>query len=367
VLSWQIGVEIELIAPPGLSRETLAQKLCPTGGKVELFFHVQSELSKVSGVPIFDNLTTGFAVLDSSQKLIAKCVDDITLQYNLQQNMTAKAGWYRIVSDDRRFLELIRQQCDPSAGIAEVLTPIAKLFNTQLQYGGGNMVKVVDLNGLPIAIATPLSGERERPCEIITPPFKNNYYTRLANLLNTAVELDFTIPDEGATHIHFDASALADTRVFCNLVNLFGTYGQVLRQLVGTNSNCRRLGKIPAPLWELVNNSAFGQLSWLEAKTQLKSLKLTKYGDFNFKNLVDDLSDKYTLEVRIFPVWLEAKSIIMAAELIEGILNLALNSQSVPYRTPVSFNLQQVQDFLERLAITADVQEFWLNQAISLD
>ena len=366
VLSWQIGVEIELIAPQGLSRETLASKLRPKTGKVDRIFHVQSELSKASGVSVFDNLTVGFAVLDSSGKLIAKCVEDITLKRDLQQDIPAKAGWYRIVSDDRRFLELIIQQCDPNTCLSEVLNPIAKLFDTQPQSGAGNMIKVVDRNGSPIAIATPLSGERERPCEIITPPLQNNYRARLSYLLSAARELNFTIPDEGATHIHFDATPLADTRIFRNLVNLFWTYREVLRQLVGTNFNCRRLGKIPQPLFELVNDYSFQQLSWSAAKVQLKQLKLSKYCDFNFKNLVNDLPNKYTLEARIFPVWLEAKSIIMAAELIEGMLNLAIDTKYVAAHEPLVWDLEQVQNFLSQMPLDAATYKFWIDKAISI-
>ena len=366
VLNWQIGVEIELIAPRGLSRETFARHLCPQGGKIDRFFHVQSEVNKASEVRVFDNLTTGFSVLDSSEKLIAKCVDDITIVRDCRRDAIAKPGWYRIVSDDRRFLELIIQQCDPNAGLSEVLNPLAKLFGTQPQHGAGNMVKVVDVNGSSIAIATPLPGERERPCEIITPPLQDNYYQHLSHLLNTATKLGFTIPYEGATHIHFDASALADTRIFGNLVNFFGTYGSILNQLVQTNPNCQRLGNIPQFLLELVNDRSFQQLSWTEATIELKKTELTKYCNFNLKNLVYSLTDKYTLEVRIFPVWLEAKSIIMAAELIEGILKLAVNSNYIEHQDALSCNRETVQDFLSLLSLSTTTHKFWLDKAITI-
>ena len=358
-------MEIELIAPRGLSRATLAQKLCPPGGTVNRFFHPQSEPSKVPGTPIFENLTIGFEVLDGQGKQIAKCVDDLTLQQDCQPNMPAKPGWYRIVSDDRRLLELVKQQCDPETSLNEVLNPIANLFNTQPELGEGNMIKVVDGNGSPIAIATPLPGERERPCEIITPPLQNYYLDYLETLLNPALDLGFTIPQEGAIHIHFDAVALASTRVFCNLVNLFWTHGDNLRHLVGTNLNCQRLGKSPKSLWELVNNSRFQQLSWLEAKTQLTNLPLSKYCDFNFKNLVYSLPDKYTFEIRIFPVWLEAKLIVFAAELIEGILNQAIRLPCIPPQETLSWDLVKVQYFLDNLPISQSTHRFWQNRAIA--
>lgn len=367
MLQWQIGVEIELISPQGLSRETLAQQLCPPNGKVRRFFHPQSEPSKVPNMPVFENLTLGFEVFDGNGDLIAKCVDDLTLQQDCLTHMPPKSGWYRIVSDDRRLLELVRQQCNAGNSLAEVLNPIAQLFRTELQSGEGNMIKVVDSNGLPIAIGSPLPGERERPCEIITPPLKKDYLNYLENLFNTALNLGFSIPHEGATHIHFDAEALADTRVFANLVNLFWTYGDILKQLVGSNINCQRLGKWHVSLWELVNDSYFSLLSWQEAQAELMKLPLTKYCDFNLKNFVYSLSDKYTFEVRIFPVWLEAQSIISAAELIQGLLNQAINSEYISPQPNLSWNLKQVDQFLASLDLELFTYEYWHNQALISD
>ena len=364
MLDWQIGVEIELIAPPGSSRETLARKLCPADGRVERFFHFQSELSQVSASPIFDNLTPGFAVYDRQEKLIAKCVDDITLKHNCQHNAPAQPGWYRLVSDDRRFLSLAIQQCDPNASLSTVLQPLADLFGTQLQ-NRGNMFRVVDSQGDSIAIATPLPGERERPCEIVTPILQDNYWQHLANLLTTAIELGFTIPQEGATHIHFDAAALADTRIFCNLVNLFWTYEAILQSLVGTNFNCRRLGSIPQTLWNLVNNPHFQQLPWLSAVEALKQLQLSKYCNINFKNLIYALRDKYTLEVRIFPVWLEAESIVMAAELIASLLRLAIASPLISPSAILNADLAETQDFLAYLPLAPSTSQFWLKRAVT--
>ncbi|MEL6927882.1 MAG: amidoligase family protein [Cyanobacteria bacterium J06600_6] len=366
MLDWQIGIEIELIAPPGLSRSTLAKQLCPKNGRVERFFHLQSELSQVSTTPVFDNLTPGFAVFDDSGKLIAKCVDDITLKYDCQHSAPPKSGWYRLVSDDRRFLELIIQQCDPNASLSDVLNPLAYLFGTKLESNQGKkMFKAVDRQGDSIAIATSLPGERERPCEIVTPILRDNYRQYLSKLLATATKLDFSIPQEGATHIHFDAAALADTRIFCNLVNLFWTYGKIMRCLVGTNPHCRRLGQLPQSLWLLVNDPTFQQLPWSLAVLQLKQLQLTKYCDFNFKNLVYFTQDKYTLEVRIFPVWLEAESIVMAAELIVSMLQLAVASPYLSQKESFNPDSSQVHKFLSQLPLSDQTYKFWVNQARS--
>ena len=63
-LPWKTGFEIELLAPPGISREDIAQAVAKRiGGSAGRFFHPQSEPSKVPGHPVFENLTLGFRVL----------------------------------------------------------------------------------------------------------------------------------------------------------------------------------------------------------------------------------------------------------------------------------------------------------------
>ncbi|ACC80639.1 conserved hypothetical protein [Nostoc punctiforme PCC 73102] len=130
-------------------------------------FHPQSELSQVPGTPLFQNLTLGFDVLDKHEYLIARCVDDLTLLENLDKTAKPKPGWYWIVSDDSRLLQLVESQADAADSIADVLQPIASLFSTNLEAGLGGMVRIADRTGNPIAIAAPLPGERERPCELI--------------------------------------------------------------------------------------------------------------------------------------------------------------------------------------------------------
>ncbi len=135
--------------------------------------------------------------------------------------------------------------------------------------------------------------------------------------------------------------------------------------MVGTNLNCQRLGKLPKFLFELVNNSSFQQLSWLEAQIQLTKLPLTKYCDFNLKNLVYSLPNKYTVEVRIFPVWLEAKFIVFAAELIEGILKIAIAVPPIAPQETLNWDLAKVQYFLAHLPLSPSTYRFWQNKAIA--
>jgi len=355
-LQWRIGFEIELMAPKGTSREDLAKAIAKSFGcSVRRYFHLQSEFSKVPESPVFDNLTLGFEVVDAEGQWIAKCVDDLTLQDDLDKTQIPKLGWYRIVSDDARLLELVRYQADANAPISEVLTPIAHLFGTTISMGAGligasNMFRVTDQMGRSIAIAAPLPGERERPCELIFPPIDSNHFYRLDSILNIARSLGFTAPIEGAIHLHFDATPLYSARVFANLVNLLWTHGNNLKRLVETNPQCRRLGAWSNSLIELVNQPEFSDLSWMEAQTRLAQVELTKYCDFNLRNIVHKVPNKETFEARIFPVWLESQTIIEAAGLIEAILQQAIATDRINYRSPEEWD--EMSLFLDELPIS---------------
>jgi hypothetical protein len=366
-LSWRIGVEIELMAPKGLSRKDLAEAIAESaGGSVRRYFHLQSELSKVPGATVFDNLTLGFEAIDAQGQWIAQCVDDLTLQEDLDKAQESQPGWYRIVSDDMRLLQLILCQADAAAPLTKVLQPIAHLFGTTAEMGAGKMVRVADAVGNSVAIAAPLPGERERPCELITPPIDTDHFHRLESLLRIARSLGFTAPVEGATHLHFDATPLYSAQVLANLVNLLWAHGKNLRRLVGTNPNCCRLGDWPDALIKLVQEPEFRSLFWPEAQACLTQIDLTKYCDFNLKNIVHAIATKPTFEARIFPVWLESQPIIEAAALIEAILRQAIATEKISYGAPLEWH--DMASFLDELPLPKKFRNIWrsrLNHRLS--
>ncbi|MEO0686015.1 MAG: amidoligase family protein, partial [Cyanobacteria bacterium J06649_11] len=217
-----------------------------------------------------------------------------------------------------------------------------------------------------IAIAAPLPGERERPCEIISAPIDANQQEKLEVLLETARLLGFTVPVEGATHIHFDAKLLCSANVFANLVNIFHAHGKNLKRLVGSNPKCTRLGSWDRNLIELVNESGFRELTWEEASSRVAKLELTKYCDFNLKNLIHPIPDKFTFEARIFPVWLDAKSIIEAAALCEAILHYATQESPILPSPTLEWEFASVEKFIKALPMSEDLRNIWLSRAANL-
>jgi hypothetical protein len=352
VIRWKIGVEVELVAPRGSSRRVLAERLAGPGGTVTAFFHPQSELSLVPDTPVFENLTLGYEARDAAGELVARCVDDVTLQDDLDNHAAPRDGWFRVVSDDLRLLNLVMRVGRADAGPLEALAAVADLYGTKPDLFPEGMVRVCDRNSAPIAIATPLPGERERPCEIVTPPIASDHAARLDALLEPARELGFTLPVEAATHIHFDREPLRDARVFRDLVRLLEQWGPALRTLVGTNPNCRRLGGWPDELHEVVEAPGFAGLAWADARERLAEVKLTKYCDVNIKNIVHDVPDKPTVEVRILPGYATSGPILEGAALFEAILRAACAGMAP--------DAPGLAAFLERLPLDAEIRRVWL-------
>jgi hypothetical protein len=359
-VTWTLGVEVELLAPSGASRRDLARSIADAaGGSIRACFHPQSEPSAVPGTPVFQNLTLGYEAVDSGGGLLARCLDDLTLQADLDRNRSPVPGWYRIASDDPRLLNLIVEQCDPGDPIDVILEPIAALFGTRVERNDDGLVRVSDRKGASIAIAAPLPGERERPCELVTPPMATGPAAALDRLLGHARDLGFGAPAEGATHLHFDGSALCEAPTIAALVGLLSRHADALCRLFKTNPRCQRLGAWPRALRRLAAGPGFRELDWPAARAALAETGITKYCDFNLLNLVEETPGKHTFEVRILPVYLQAERILEAAEFFEAILDWSIAAAD---GRPIPSRLSQVVD---QLSLPSASRARWLREITS--
>ncbi len=321
-----VGIEVELLAPPGSSRKALAESIANTlGGSVRTVFHLDSEPSKVNGKPIFYHLTQGFEILDAQGVYRAQCVDDITLQRDLDKRAPAQAGWYRIVSDEVRLLRLLQRHTSAAANIAESLQALGHLFGTVPEATEKGVYRLQDEWGASLALAAPLPGERERACELVTAPLAADDRETLPMMLGCARELGFLLPNEGATHLHFDADPFCSAPVLARLVDTLHQHRADLRKAVKTNPYCRRLGAWPDTLLEVVRAPDFSQLDWETARQRLIPTRPAKYCDFNLRNLILNVAGKHTLEVRILPATLCAADIFTAIDLFQAVFAQTLN------------------------------------------
>lgn len=312
------GFEIELMAPPGRSRRSLAYDLAGRlGGRIRPVWHSDSEPSLVPGLGRFLHLTQGFEVLRADGSPLCTLVDDITLLDDLQPRTPAPPGWYRLLSDDSRLIGLLAKHCDPGAPLDRVLDPVAALWGVPTEIIG-DVVRLDDPSAATIALAAPQGAERERPCEIVTPPIASGHLEALEELLGPARELGFTVPREAAVHLHVDGGPFRDPRAFANVVLLAAHYREALRELLRTNPACRRLAPLPAPL---VAAASRENPSMDELRKAADEGGLTKYFDVNLTQLLTDRPKRDTLEIRILPGAIDAAEIVNQAALIELLLD----------------------------------------------
>ena len=321
----RLGFEVELLAPPGSNRSTLAVALAEKfGGSVRIVFHHDTEPSLVKGRPVFHHLTRGFEVLDGSGSVRCRLVDDVTIQTDLDPEARPSPGWYRIVSDEARLLRLIEQLTDPSSDATEVLKPVAAAFGVVVQPLDGGKVRLDDAAGATVAIVAPQGGERERVCEVITPPLCVDHEAALAELLVPARELGFTVPAEAAVHVHLDAAPFRSSAALARLVLTFATDREGLWQALETNPLCRRLGPLPEELVSGVGEPGFCSRPWNETADWLATLPMTKFSDCNLMNLRAAAPAVDTVELRVLPGAIDARGIM------DGVSKLRQRYQQQP-------------------------------------
>ena len=357
VLHGRIGVEIELVAPPGSDRRALADRLARDhDGTVERFFHTDSEPSLVPGMGHFWHLTPGFTVRDRNGDEVASLVDDVTIVDDVRRDAVehaadagagagADAGAtsarnrtdehaYRVLSDDARLLRLVADQTRPDTPFDRVLDDVGTVFGTAVETIGG-VRRLRDRAGASIAMATALAPGRERPCEIVTPPLREGHEAALEALLGPARALGFTIPLEAAVHLHLDAGPYRSTHAFANLVRLFGHWRDALRRALGTNPACTRLQPLPTDLVDLVEQAGTDDpRRWADLQAAAAVTGLTKYFDVNLTALLTDAPARDTVEVRILPGALRGADVTRRAALVEALLSRC--RETAPFPRPTS-------------------------------
>ncbi|GIF25855.1 hypothetical protein BJ973_003129 [Actinoplanes tereljensis] len=321
----RIGFEIELMAPRGRSRRSLAYDLAGRhGGRIRPIWHQDSEPSLVPGLGRFLHLTQGFAVTRADGSPMCTLVDDITLRDGLEPRTAPPPGWYRILSDDQRLLSLLAARCDPGAPLSAVLDPVAALWGTETEQVA-DVLRLDDPTGSTIALAAPHGAERERPCEIVTPPLESDHHAALEELLEPARDLGFTVPNEAAVHLHLDGAPFHDPRALANVVRLFAHWREPLRELLQTNPACRRLAPLPDQLVAAAEDPTFEGL-----RKAADAGELTKYFDVNLTQLFKDKPLRDTLEIRILPGAITADEIVNRAALVELLLDRCLDPEPFP-------------------------------------
>ena len=344
------GFEIELMAPQGLSRRRLARELADRcGGEVRPVWHQDSEPSLVPGLGRFLHLTHGFEVRRADGDPLCTLVDDITLHDGLDPEAQASEGRYRVLTDDRRLLHLLARQCDPGADLSHVFDTVARLWGVEVRRHG-DIHELADVSGATIALAAPQGGERERPCEIVTPPLTHDHAERLEELLAPARELGFTVPLEAAVHLHVDGAPFRSPRTLANVVRLFGHWREPLRAILQTNPACVRLAPLPEPLVQ----EADGDPTFEQLRAAATTGELTKFFDVNLTQLFAEQPLRDTVEIRILPGAIAADDVLNRAAVVELLLDRCEDPS--PFPLPPTDPAEAVNALLEQAAIVMSRQ-----------
>ncbi len=324
-LRCRTGFEVELLAPPGSSRRALADVLADRcGGRVRPVWHRDSEPSLVPGLGHFLHLTQGFEVLRPTGELLCTLVDDVTLVADLDPRAAPVPGWHRLLTDDVRLLHLLARHSDPGGPLDGALDRAAALFGVAAQrHGPAHRLTVA---GRSVALAVPQGAERERACELVTPPLTRDHAAALEELLAPARALGCTVPAEAAVHLHLDGAPFRAPHALANVVRLFGCWREPLREVLGTNPRCTRLAPLPAELVRAVE----GVPTTAELRDAARRGGLTKFFDVNLTQLLVDDPVRNTLEVRVLPGALHAADVLAGAALVEGLLVRCLDPAPLP-------------------------------------
>jgi hypothetical protein len=211
------------------------------------------------------------------------------------------------------------------------MLPVARIFGTEHENKQG-MIRISDKAGSPIAMLAPLSGERERPFEIVLAPIQCDLDDKLTVILTQANALGFTLASEAATHFHFDASRLLSGRVIARLIGFFHHYSSQLRIRFNTNPLNRRLGAMPKTLVELSSNEQFIDADWNVAHQMLKNCEQSKFQEINFLNIAKENLEKHTLEVRMIGPSMDVEWLVTQFFYVEKVLEWAIGNETMPLK-----------------------------------
>jgi hypothetical protein len=342
------GFELELIAPDGESRASIAAHLAEVHScTVGSYFHRESDLWP--GDPAsksFHCLTRAF-LLENDAGWQLKVANDMTIGRQIDLETSVSGDWYHILSDDIRIVDLIHTHCNAVDKTEEVLLPMAGLFGTQLQRED-DIIKVVGPRSSLVCAAHARFSDRSRICEIITAPITRGHRQRLVSIIGATREMGCQIPLEAAFHIHFDGADFLDTRPFLRLIRYFHAWSGILRALIPPNPNCIRLGGYEDCVVEYAFDRDNDRRSWAETVASMKKLRAVKYCDFNFVNLLSARPEKTTVEIRTIPMTFDVDALLAATELFHGFLQF-VRTTDLEYTGVLPVSQENIEELLNRI------------------
>ncbi len=316
---------MELLAPVGSSRLELARAVATEwDADVRTSWHLDSEPAAHEQIKVFHHMTPAFDVVDQEGRQLLRLVDDITIRHDLDPRRQTAERWSRVVTDDPRFLRMLATKLAPIGASQAEVEAAADSLGLEAAFHDA-AAKLTDSSGASVALVAGMPGERERVCEIISPPLGGGRNEWLETVVGLATQLGFTVPQESATHVHYDAAPFRNAEAFQRLVWTFTEHAEALRARFGTNPHCTRLGPLPQAVVDLVERDDYEAMDWATIAKEARAIDgVTKYRDINIMNLVADAPVLDTVEVRTLPGSTSAQTLIDLVAMVDGVVDHVL-------------------------------------------
>jgi hypothetical protein len=108
-----------------------------------------------------------------------------------------------------------------------------------------------------------------------------------------------------------------------------------------------------------VQTPGWSDLPWQKALEKLKTISLTKYCDFNLKNLIYPLRQKHTFEIRILPVHLELAPLLAEINLMAAVIQRARETIPVEPQPPLPIGPETLSRMMNELPISPSELPYW--------
>ena len=315
----RVGLEVELLAPPGKTRFDLARALAKqAGGALRLAFKYHGQGTLPDGRP--DCQLSPAAKVMVRGKWFASVVDDPTILDDLAPDADAM----RIArTDDVRLAAWIERNCEAPFTLAGVegreFAALKKTFAATEEEDG-----FVDPWGLPLVRWHQVSAERARVCELVLRPLsKKELAPTLRRVMKLARSLEFTVPSEAAIHAHFDAAPFRSTALLRRLVLRWTKERTRLRSWLQPNPRCRKLGPFPEDVVR-VAQAASDDMSFESLAAGMLLAGLHRAVDLNLLGLVERYPKQPTLELRCLPGSLDPEATLARIAAGEAFLSSVL-------------------------------------------
>lgn len=118
----------------------------------------------------------------------------------------------------------------------------------------------------------------------------------------------------------------------------------------------------PPTLAACVNSADFGALDWPAAVARLRTLGLSKYNDFNLKNIAYERTDRHTLEARIFAAS-APMPVVAAAALIEVVLRHCQRAIAIDPSPATPWDCEEMLAWLAELPLDGAARACWRDRA----